>query len=136
TCRFPQIPVNWPASQTGGFAAAGRGARGPYLGFAVLIFRSVLAQISPSLADTLTAGWEWWEPEYARVLGRPAGRARCVVARDPARQAVEAGKEHALVDPGLVELVADLPLQLGWDHEPARKVFVLSEPLVERRIGR
>jgi len=37
------------------------------------------------------------------------------MALQPATQAVEAGEEDALGDVGLVELVADLPLQFGGD---------------------
>ena len=55
---------------------------------------------------------------------RPRARRRHVVAGEPAAQAVQAGKEHALVDVGLVQLVADLPLQPGRHDDTAAEFRV------------
>src|SRR5204863_9581562 len=53
-------------------------------------------------------------------------RSRCVmsfprreVAFQPLREPVETGKEHALGDVGLIELVADFPFQLSGDDDAA-----------------
>src|SRR5205085_12164663 len=54
----------------------------------------------------------------ADALTRP----RLVIPREPARQAVEAGEEDALGHVRLVELVADLPLQLGGDDHAPREI--------------
>jgi hypothetical protein len=57
------------------------------------------------------------------------------VAREPAREAVEAGEEDAFGHVRLVELVAHFRLEPGGDDDLAPEVGVLGEPGVEREVG-
>ena len=62
-------------------------------------------------------------------------RRRCVVACEPATQAVEAWEQHAFVDIRLIELVANLPLERCRNDDAATKIGMLREhPALVRRI--
>ena len=58
-------------------------------------------------------------------LRRRVGLTAPIIARQPAAQAVEAGEEEALGHVRLVELVAELPLQLRRDAHPMEAIGML-----------
>src|SRR4051812_21352717 len=54
-----------------------------------------------------------------------------VLSLEPAAESVQAGEEDALGDIGLVELVADLPLQLAGNDDPPGQTGVVAQPGVQ-----
>src|SRR2546421_5094874 len=56
------------------------------------------------------------------------------VTLEPLRQTVEAGEKDALGNVGLIELVADLPLQRGRDDDAAIGRFAAMEKVFERQL--
>src|SRR5687767_309021 len=73
----------------------------------------------------------WRAPDRLLSFARSLVLDRRVVSPQPAAQAIETGKENALGDVGLVELVADLPLRLGRNDQLPGKVRPFMEPSVE-----
>src|SRR4029453_2086106 len=65
---------------------------------------------------------------------RRRGR-RTVVSGQPAAEAVEPWKQHALVDVGLVEVVPDLPLEPCRNPNLAAQLWMACEALVEAPRG-
>ena len=55
---------------------------------------------------------------------------RQIVARQPAAQAVEIGKQNTFVDVGLIELVADLPLEMRRDDDAPTELGSLPQPAI------
>jgi len=58
---------------------------------------------------------------------------RQIVPRQPAAQSVEIGEEHAFVDVGLIQLVANFPFERRRDDDTTAEVRVPLQPVVHGR---
>src|SRR5690349_2552059 len=58
---------------------------------------------------------------------------RQIVPRQPAAQSVEIGEEHAFVDVGLIQLVANFPFERRRDDDTTAEVRVALQPVVHGR---
>jgi len=57
------------------------------------------------------------------------------MALEPGRESLEAWKEDALGDVGLIQLVADLPLEIGGNDDFEPEIRVRGEPFVQCNAG-
>src|SRR4051794_26033652 len=95
---------------------------------------AVISEGTPVINTFLAAGRDLLlSPSAPRPLRICAVRRGCVVAREPSAQAIEAGKQHPLVDVRLIQLVADLPLERRRDDHTATQIGVLRQPIIESR---
>ena len=53
------------------------------------------------------------------------------MAREPATEAIKPWEKHPLCDVGLVELVADFPLYLSGNDDPACDIGVMGQVIIE-----
>src|SRR5688572_11376148 len=69
------------------------------------------------------------------ITARRGSLARQVITLEPPAEPVETRKQRSLVDIGLIELVAHLPLELGRNHDAPDQFSVLPKPVVQAHAG-